>query len=129
MVDLGGFAPPSRTLFSLLHTAITYIILPVNYYVNRGIANQPMSLTFRRALHPPKPLCDFTISDTVIYGIGTTGVVVVPVVSFTTAHSVMGISKVSASSIVTPKKDSMSATALTKFVIILNRKFFRYNCI
>ena len=26
MVDLGGFAPPSRTLFSRLHTAITYII-------------------------------------------------------------------------------------------------------
>ena len=24
MVDLGGFAPPSRTLFSLLHTAITF---------------------------------------------------------------------------------------------------------
>jgi len=26
MVDLGGFAPPSRTLFSSLHTAITYSI-------------------------------------------------------------------------------------------------------
>jgi len=26
LVDLGGFAPPSRTLFSLLHTAITYIV-------------------------------------------------------------------------------------------------------
>ena len=26
MVDLGGFAPPSRTLFSRLHTAITYSI-------------------------------------------------------------------------------------------------------
>jgi hypothetical protein len=26
LVDLGGFAPPSRTLFSLLHTAITYSI-------------------------------------------------------------------------------------------------------
>ena len=36
MVDLGGFAPPSRTLFSLLHTAITYSIylfwLCVNLY-------------------------------------------------------------------------------------------------
>jgi hypothetical protein len=26
-VDLGGFAPPSRTLFSLLHTAITFSIV------------------------------------------------------------------------------------------------------
>ena len=38
LVDLGGFAPPSRTLFSLLHTAITYSIylfwLCVNLFDN-----------------------------------------------------------------------------------------------
>ena len=33
MVDLGGFAPPSRTLFSLLHTAITYIIYLFDLFV------------------------------------------------------------------------------------------------
>jgi len=27
MVDLGGFAPPSRTLFSLLHTAISLLYI------------------------------------------------------------------------------------------------------
>ena len=27
LVDLGGFAPPSRTLFSLLHTAIIYSLM------------------------------------------------------------------------------------------------------
>jgi len=34
LVDLGGFAPPSRTLFSLLHTAITYIIYLFDFVVN-----------------------------------------------------------------------------------------------
>jgi len=34
MVDLGGFAPPSRTLFSLLHTAITYSIYLFELFVN-----------------------------------------------------------------------------------------------
>jgi hypothetical protein len=34
MVDLGGFAPPSRTLFSLLHTAITYSIYLSTRLVN-----------------------------------------------------------------------------------------------
>ena len=34
LVDLGGFAPPSRTLFSLLHTAITYIIQYLLIVVN-----------------------------------------------------------------------------------------------
>jgi len=34
MVDLGGFAPPSRTLFSLLHTAITYSIYLYGLFVN-----------------------------------------------------------------------------------------------
>ena len=32
LVEVGGFAPPSRTLFSLLHTAITNII--IHSYVN-----------------------------------------------------------------------------------------------
>jgi len=31
MVDLGGFAPPSRTLFSLLRTAITYNVTIILY--------------------------------------------------------------------------------------------------
>ena len=34
MVDLGGFAPPSRTLFSRLHTAITYSIYLFELFVN-----------------------------------------------------------------------------------------------
>ena len=33
MVDLGRFAPPSRTLFSLLHTAITYSIYLYGLFV------------------------------------------------------------------------------------------------
>jgi uncharacterized membrane protein len=40
MVDLGGFAPPSRTPFSLLHTAITYSIYLFELVVNDfGINN------------------------------------------------------------------------------------------
>ena len=34
MVDLGGFAPPSRTLFSRLHTAITYSIYLFELFVD-----------------------------------------------------------------------------------------------
>jgi len=90
MVDLPGTAPGSCIHFYLLHTAITYIILPADHYVNRGIANYPMSLTFRQALHPPKSLCDFTISDAVIYfgGIGTVGTVGSP--GFATTQSLIG---------------------------------------
>ena len=35
MVEVGGFAPPSRTLFSLLHTAITNIITLFIQLVNQ----------------------------------------------------------------------------------------------
>ena len=43
MVDLGGFAPPSRTLFSLLHTAITFIIYLSLLFVNQ--LSQSLALT------------------------------------------------------------------------------------
>ncbi len=35
LVEVGGFAPPSRTLFSLLHTAITNIITLFMQLVNQ----------------------------------------------------------------------------------------------
>ena len=38
MVDLGGFAPPSRTLFSLLHTAITL----TTYHTEEGRGFGPL---------------------------------------------------------------------------------------
>jgi hypothetical protein len=41
LVDLGGFAPPSRTLFSRLHTAITCSIYLFVAVVNQEAINLP----------------------------------------------------------------------------------------
>jgi hypothetical protein len=47
MVDLAGFEPASRTLFSLLHTAITYSILFIVVTVNLFGHHLLNSFTFR----------------------------------------------------------------------------------
>ena len=41
MVDLGGFAPPSRIRFNRLHTVLTYSIYLFVAFVNQEAINLP----------------------------------------------------------------------------------------
>ena len=68
MVDLAGVEPASRTLFSLLHTAITFLVL-TNFLGREGPLSSLLSLSHQQPRYAGLPLPKYNNYNTFfIYG-------------------------------------------------------------